>query len=138
HDIPVRVGHLPHAGHFIAAKWKASEYAATLEQLTGVLTATQPDVVVANTLGNFPMVEAAVRADIPCVWIIHESYTREQMVALHSPFALLRCHAALHMADRALIASHATAGLFAARSEEHTSELQSLAYHVFRLKLENE
>ncbi len=111
--IDVHVGHLPHAGQFLEAKWEPHAYASTLDFAAGLLTALRPEVVVANTLCNFPLVEAAARAGIPSVWIIHESYTAAQMRALHSPYALCRCLAAFTLADRVLIASHDTARLFA-------------------------
>jgi glycosyltransferase involved in cell wall biosynthesis/GT2 family glycosyltransferase len=123
HEIPVHVGHLPHARNFLEAKWQPAEYAQTIGQLSALLDRLCPDVVVCNTLGNFPMVEAAARAGIPSVWIIHESYTDAQMTALHSPFALFRVRAAFALTDRALIASHATARLFAAHDKRHTIEV---------------
>lgn len=122
-SIPVRVEDLPHARHFLEAKWTPGEYAVTLQRLGDLLMELQPSVVVANTLGNFPMIEAAARLGFPSVWIIHESYTEAQMIALHSPFALSRCRAAFTLADRALIASHATARLFAGVNTRNTIEV---------------
>jgi glycosyltransferase involved in cell wall biosynthesis len=121
--IPVSVGDLPHARNFLEAKWKESEHIETIDGLLRVLAEMQPDVVVANTLGNFPMIEAAALAGIPSVWIIHESYTPAQMTALHSPFALHRCRGSFALADRAVIASHATARLFADLDIRHTIEV---------------
>jgi glycosyltransferase involved in cell wall biosynthesis len=123
HEIPVHVDHLPYARHFLEAKWQPDEYAQTLAQLSVLLDRLHPDVVVCNTLGNFPMVEAAARAGIPSVWIIHESYTSTQMTALHSPYALVRVQAAFALTDRALIASHATARLFAEHDKRCTIEV---------------
>lgn len=121
--IQLVVGNVPHAHHFLHANWKSDEFATTFEQLCQQLRRHRPDVVVANTLGNFPMIEAASRCGIPSVWIIHESYTPEQMAALHSPFALHRCRGSFALTDRALIASHATARLFAEFDLRHTIEV---------------
>jgi glycosyltransferase involved in cell wall biosynthesis len=119
----VEVVELPHAAHFLVAKWRLNEYVSTIHELQALLERMRPDVVVANTLGNFPMIEAATIAGIPSVWIIHESYNEKQMAALHSPFALHRCRASFALADRAIIASHATARLFAPFDMRHTIEV---------------
>src|SRR5207253_8763285 len=100
--IPVHVGDLPHAHKFLAAKWEPDEYGATLDYAAALLADLRPDVVVANTLCNFPLLEAAARAGVRSVWIIHESYNDEQMRVLHSPFALERCRAAFVVAGRVL------------------------------------
>lgn len=121
--IPLVVGNVPYAHNFLHANWKADEFVATFEQLCGQLRRHRPDVVVANTLGNFPMIEAAAHCGIPSVWIIHESYTPEQMAAVHSSFALHRCRGSFVLADRALIASHATARLFAEFDLRHNIEV---------------
>jgi glycosyltransferase involved in cell wall biosynthesis len=122
-DIPLVVGDFPYAHRFLHANWECDEFIETFEQLCQHLRRQRPDVVVANTLGNFPMIEAAAHCGIPSVWIIHESYTPEQMAALHSPFALHRCRGSFALADRALIASHATARLFADFDLRHTIEV---------------
>ena len=139
-SIPVHVRELEHATNFLEAKWTPGDYAATLDQLGALLAELRPEVVVANTLGNFPMIEAAARAGIPSVWIIHESYTDAQMTALHSPFALERCRAAFTLTDRALIASHATARLFAGVDARHTVEvihngLEAAAIEDYRARI---
>ncbi len=121
--IPVHVGDMPHAHLFLAAKWQAKEYAATVEYATKVVRELKPEVVVANTLCNFPLVEAAHRAGVPSVWIIHESYTPAQMRVLHTPYALVRCLAAFTLADRVLIASHDTARLFDYADRRHSVEV---------------
>ena len=73
----------------------------------------RPEVVIANTLTTFPLVEAAARAGIPAVWIIHESYSREHLERLFPPFARTRRRAAFALAARVVPASHDTAALFA-------------------------
>jgi glycosyltransferase involved in cell wall biosynthesis len=112
-NIPVQVVDLPHSHQFLVPRWKPADYALTLRQLSAMLGKLRPNIVVCNTLGNFPMVEAAHQAGIPSVWIIHESYTDAQMRALHSPFALNRVQNAFSLVTRSLIASHSTARLFA-------------------------
>jgi len=121
--IPVHVGELPHCRKFHGAAWEPDEYAAAVDYAARMIAAKRPDAVVANTLCNFPLVEAAHRAGVPSVWIIHESYTPEQMRAMHSPYALTRCEAAFGLADRVLIASHDTARLFERLNGRNTIEV---------------
>ena len=71
-----------------------------------------PEAVLANTLLTFPMVEAAARLNIPCVWIIHESYSAEVLARLFPPYARHRCERAFGLASRVIPASHDTAALF--------------------------
>jgi glycosyltransferase involved in cell wall biosynthesis len=121
--IPVHVGELPHGRKFHGAAWEPDEYAAAVDYAARMIAARRPDIVVANTLCNFILVEAAHRAGVPSVWIIHESYTPEQMRAMHSPYALTRCEAAFALTDRVLIASHDTAHLFERLNRRNTIEV---------------
>ncbi|HTK78629.1 MAG TPA: glycosyltransferase [Gemmataceae bacterium] len=121
--IPVHVGELPYGRKFHGAAWEPDEYDAAVDYAARMIAAKRPDVVVANTLCNFVLVEAAHRAGVPSVWIIHESYTPEQMRAMHSPYALTRCEAAFRLADRVLIASHDTARLFDRINRRNTIEV---------------
>ena len=73
----------------------------------------RPEVVIANTLTTFPLVEAAARAGVPAVWIIHESYSRAHLERLFPPFARKRVELAFALAARVVPASHDTAALFA-------------------------
>lgn len=65
----------------ILSGWADIEsFNATIEQTVEVIKLEKPDIVVANVLNSFFVIEAAYRAGIPCIWIIHESYHRDLLV----------------------------------------------------------
>lgn len=97
---------------FTDTQWSPREYEAAQNRIIGVLRSMRPEVVLANTLLTFPVVEAAARLGIPAVWIIHESYSAEVLGRLFSPFARHRCDAAFRLATRIVPASHDTAALY--------------------------
>jgi glycosyltransferase involved in cell wall biosynthesis len=98
---------------FVDGLWTPAEYRAARRTVDAVLRQHRPEVVIANTLTTFPLVEAAARAGIPAVWIIHESYSREHLERLFPPFARKRVELAFALAARVIPASHDTAALFA-------------------------
>ncbi len=75
--------------------------------IIGALDVAGFDLVVANTVVSAPAVEAAYRAGIPCVWMIHESDTH-----LCGNFAEVR--RALPMATRVVFPCTATADVWKA------------------------
>ena len=97
---------------FVDGAWSPREYEAAQFALRKQLKNQQPDVVVANTLLTFPLVEAAARLGIPSVWIIHESYSAEHLRRLFPAFAKGRIETAFRLASRVVPASHDTAALF--------------------------
>ena len=111
--IPVHVGDLPEAPRFVDCQWNPLDYAAAQARLGKLLRRLRPEVVVANTLVSFPLVEAAARAGIPAVWIVHESYAPAHMAGLFSPYGRFRCEACFALAARVVPASHDTAARFA-------------------------
>ncbi|QDU20718.1 glycosyltransferase [Urbifossiella limnaea] len=110
--IPVDVRETPQSRRFVDGLWTPAEYRAARRTADAVLRQHRPEVVIANTLTTFPLVEAAARAGIPAVWIIHESYSRETLVRLFPPFARMRVELAFALAARVIPASHDTAALF--------------------------
>jgi D-inositol-3-phosphate glycosyltransferase len=52
----------------------AAHYFGRREELTALLRSWSCDVAIANTLGVFPAVDAALQAGIPVAWAVHESY----------------------------------------------------------------
>ncbi|VTS03765.1 glycosyltransferase [Tuwongella immobilis] len=111
-QIPVVVDESPVSPRFIDMQWDVGTYRAYQQRTTRLLKQLAPDVVVANTLLSFPIVEAAARLRIPSVWIIHESYSESQLRQLMSPYAKDRCEQAFQLASRVIPASHDTAQLF--------------------------
>ncbi len=110
--IPVDVRETPFSRRFVDGLWSPREYESALQVAASVLREHRPEVVIANTLTTFPLVEAASRAGIPAVWIIHESYSREHLERLFPPFARQRVMQTFAMAARVIPASHDTAKLF--------------------------
>lgn len=110
--IPVDVRETPQSRRFVDGLWTPADYRAARRTADAVLKRHRPEVVIANTLTTFPLVEAAARAGIPAVWIIHESYSREHLERLFPPFARKRVELAFALASRVIPASHDTAALF--------------------------
>ena len=110
--IPIDVRERPFSRRFVDGLWSPREYESVLQVAADVLREHRPEVVIANTLTTFPLVEAAARAGIPAVWIIHESYSREHLERLFPPFARQRVMQAFTLAARVIPASHDTAKLF--------------------------
>jgi O-antigen biosynthesis protein len=110
--IGVDVRESPFSRRFIDGLWSPREYEAALKTAAKLLREHRPEVVIANTLMTFPFVEAAARAGIPAVWIIHESYSPAHRERLFPPFARKRVEQAFSLAARVIPASHDTAKLF--------------------------
>ncbi len=88
------------------------ELESAVAAVAAYLDAARPDVVVANVLNSFFVVEAAWRLAIPSVWWIHESYNRPLMLKnLHSA-VLPMCEGAFAKATQVLFVSKETAALY--------------------------
>lgn len=111
--IPVDVREAPHSRRFVDCLWTCREYEAAQAAAARLLREYRPEVVIANTLTTFPLVEAAARAGVPAVWIIHESYSQSHLDRLFPPFARKRVMQAFALAARLVPASYDTAALFA-------------------------
>lgn len=110
--VPVTIANANWNHRFVDGQWTRAEYDAALRVLQRDLKAQRPDAVLANTLLTFPVVEAAATLGIPCVWIIHESYSPDVLARLFPPFARWRVEQAFKLASRVIPASHDTAKLF--------------------------
>jgi D-inositol-3-phosphate glycosyltransferase len=58
-------------------------YASGRRELQLVMATWRPDVVLANTLGVFPAVDAAVELGLPTIWALHESFELEEYITLN-------------------------------------------------------
>jgi D-inositol-3-phosphate glycosyltransferase len=58
-------------------------YEGAVSELQALLNDIQPDVVLANTLGVFPAVDAALRQGREVAWAIHESFEIEDFIYLN-------------------------------------------------------
>ena len=110
--IPVFADEAPCAKRFIDGQWTPVEYEEAQTHLADVIRRARPRVVVANTLGMFPLVEAAVRANVPAVLAIQESYPEPLFTHLFSPYGRWRCERAFLFADRVVFASRSCAELY--------------------------
>lgn len=111
--IPVVVAEAPESRRFVDGLWTPREYDRAQRAAKHLLREYRPEVVIANTLTTFPLVEAAARAGIPAVWIIHESYSPAHLERLFPAFARKRIEQAFALTARVVPASHDTAALFA-------------------------
>jgi glycosyltransferase involved in cell wall biosynthesis len=81
---------------------------------------TEADVVLVNTLSDFPAIDAAKRAGVPSVWAIHESFAVDHWLELRfgeggpHPYVTQRLKAALASASRLVFEAEATSRLFGA------------------------
>ena len=111
--IAVDVRETSDSRRFVDGLWTPRRYEAAQRAAAKLLRDHRAEVVIANTLTTFPLVEAAGRAGIPAVWIIHESYGPDRLAALFPPFAKKRVERAFGFAARVVPASHDTAALLA-------------------------
>jgi D-inositol-3-phosphate glycosyltransferase len=58
-------------------------YDGHIRELQLLITGWGADVVIGNTLGVFPAIDAALRLDLPVLWAIHESFTLEEFISLN-------------------------------------------------------
>lgn len=58
------------------------QYEGRIHEFQSLIASWQPDVVIANTVGIFPPVDAALRMEVPVIWAIHESFTLEHFITI--------------------------------------------------------
>lgn len=118
--------HIPH--HILKLKgcdnilsgWANQDnFSASLDHATEFLAQTRSDVVVANVINSFFMIEAAARCAIPCLWIIHESYDRALLVRSIDTFNLITCEQAFAKANNVIFVSEETQNLYADYNIRH-------------------
>lgn len=130
----------PFAGRFVDGQWTPAEYEAAQAHLARVIREVRPQVVLANTLGLFPLVEAAARQRLPGLLAIQESYSADQLARMYSPFGRWRCERAFLFADRVIFASRSCAELYARLDGRKNFEvihngLSAAPFDEFRRKL---
>ena len=101
------------APRFVDGQWTARDLATAQRELAATIRDAAPDVVVVNTLGLFPTVEASRAAGVPAIWVIHESLTPERLAATLTPPALAGCHRAFAAAERVVFVSDSCRDLYA-------------------------
>jgi len=76
-------------GDNILTGWASeSDFKKSIDAAVEYLEKEKPDLVMVNVINMFFVVEAAYRANIPCLWLIHESYDRELIEKNINHFAL--------------------------------------------------
>ncbi len=96
------------------AQWTPAEYRRAVRDCMAAIRRAKPRVVVANTVLLAPLVEAAAHRDIPCVWLIHESYGPHERARLMSPHAEYRVGRAFQLARSVVFSSTACRDCYAA------------------------
>ncbi len=93
--------------------WSSVEaFEASIAGVVDLLRGLEPDVVVANVVNSFFVVEAAHGIDIPALWIIHESYDRAALARHVDAFAMPRCEAAFQHAAHVVFVSRETSEMY--------------------------
>jgi glycosyltransferase involved in cell wall biosynthesis len=121
--INVLIRPLSNNGNVLKGLHSAADYDACLGKVQEVLEEQQPDVVIANCLNSFFVVDAARRAGIPSVWIIHESYSQEKMLQELGGFAMPLCERAFSDAYRVVFVSTDTMRLYERYAAGHNAAL---------------
>jgi glycosyltransferase involved in cell wall biosynthesis/GT2 family glycosyltransferase len=117
--VEVRIQALPNCENVLEGWSSKADYEAAIERVVHVIDAEQPDVVVANTVNGFYVVDAATRAGVPCVWIIRESYAPDELRRAINTFALPTCERAFADAYRVVFVSTDTMRLYSRYNGGH-------------------
>jgi glycosyltransferase involved in cell wall biosynthesis len=117
--IEVRIVELPNCRNVLQGWSSSADYETSVRRIMSVIQETQPDVVVANTLNSFYIVDAASRVGKPSVWIIHESYGEAQMRRSINGFAFRNCEEAFGKAYRVVFVSTDTMRLYERYNRHH-------------------
>ncbi|MGH7411995.1 MAG: glycosyltransferase, partial [Candidatus Methylomirabilis sp.] len=117
--VDVRIQDLPNCRNILEGWPSKADYEASIERVLGVIEEERPDVAIANTLNGFYVVDAATRAGIPSIWIIRESYSREQMRRSINTFVLSNCEHAFADAYQVVFVSADTMRLYERYHRRH-------------------
>ena len=112
HGVPCHLIRLQGTENILAGWRSKHEYRKSVETVCAFLTRERPDVVIANVVNNFFVIEAASRLSIPSLWLIHESYDRATMMRNVNPFVLAACERAFAQAHRVVFPSMGTSELY--------------------------
>ncbi len=110
--IRVRVQDPGRVDNLLEGRPTEAEYETAVEEVTRALEDEAPDVVVVNTLHAFHAADAALRMDLPTIWVVRESYTPEQLQGALNPLALERCERVFADAYRVVFVSRETMQLY--------------------------
>ncbi len=110
--IEVSIFDRPWSSCVASGRWEGPEYRTALREIKSFLRKKTPDVVLVNTLMMFPFIEASAHLGIPCVWVIHESYSEAVIQRLFNPFVIRKIRQAFRLSNRIIAASQDTFDLF--------------------------
>jgi len=97
--VNVVVERLPGCDSVVAGWNSVEDYQASLRTVRHVLQRQKPDVIVVNTLHNFYVVKAAAELKLPVIWIIRESYSRDELPRRLDAFTRQDCYQAFSAAQ---------------------------------------
>jgi glycosyltransferase involved in cell wall biosynthesis len=103
---------LPGTDNILQGWSTQAHYEQSITLIQEFLQKEGADVAVANVINSFFVVEAASRARIPSLWIIHESYDQRTMLRNLNSFSIAACEAAFSKAYRVIFVSRETRELY--------------------------
>jgi GT2 family glycosyltransferase len=110
--IPCRILRLPGTDNVLRGWSRQEDFDAAVGMVKAYFREANPDVVVAMTLNNFFVVEAAADCGIPSIWLIQESYDEATMFQNVFPLGVARCEEAFSKAHKVVFGSNDTATLY--------------------------
>ena len=89
-----------------------ADYEQSVNSVREVLECQRPAVVLAMTLHNFHVVDAAARASIPTLWLIQESYDTQRLEGIVAPWLQETCTNSFRRAAWVVFGSRETQSLY--------------------------
>ena len=118
-QVPVSICKLSGTDNVLQGWANQEGFETDIKTLEAMLAVEKPDVIIANVLNNFFVVNAALQNNIPAILIIHESYTKKQLLEILPPFAVTDFEAAMRHANRVLFVSKQTQSMYERYNQLH-------------------
>jgi O-antigen biosynthesis protein len=110
--VSCRILNLPGAKDLLKGWLSPAFLKKDIQAVSAFLKKEKPEVVVANILNSFFVINAAAGLRIPSLWLIHEAYTRALMLRYTPQFALSMYEKAFSEANRVVFVSRETSELY--------------------------
>lgn len=111
-DLPCYIQELPGITNILQGWLKEDDLHKSVNITLDLIKNLKPDVVFANVINTFFVIQAAKMIDLPSVWLIHESYDRKMLLKHLPPFALAMFEDSFCTANRVAFVSKATMDLY--------------------------
>ncbi len=111
-DLPCYIQELPGITNILQGWLKEDDLHKSVNITLDLIKNLKPDVVFANVINTFFVIQAAKMIDLPSVWLIHESYDRKMLLNHLPPFALTMFEDSFCAANRVAFVSKATMDLY--------------------------